>query len=145
MTTFCIANSIQHGTCSKNYDVLLAEEATERRQLPFRGSQRCSNTSGKSARLATDTSSEHELPKAASGAIERSARDLAPMGCSGALSVPKHAPPPKEAHDILHAPRTRSPFPMHPYRCRRQARRRLQLLKRRQRFFPENSLFQTHS
>ena len=63
MTTHCIPDSIQHGTCIKNHNVLNAKENTENDQSPFRRARSRSDTSGKFARLSlweSDTSSLSE-------------------------------------------------------------------------------------
>ena len=120
LTTFCITKSIQDGISFENYDVLLAEE-TE-------GSRSCNDDSGKSARLslrASDTSSSSELEHPKEHPARRSEAHVTwhrwIWNCSRILSVPRHAPPQKQAHEILHEPQTENPFPMHPYRCRHQA------------------------
>ena len=115
------------------------------------GSRCCSVSSGKSERLslrASDTSSSPELepPKAASGAIERSARDLASMGLELLRSrVCSETRPTSEANS-RHPSRTAKAkrFSDAHVQMRTSSYRSLQLLRRRQRILPQSSLFQTH-
>ena len=78
----CVSDSVQDGTCFKNYNVGLVKETTCAASLHSEGSRSCNDTSGKSARLSlrasnTSSSSELEHSKPTSGTMERSARDLA--------------------------------------------------------------------
>ena len=87
---------------------------SSREQPPY-----AANFHSERPRLCNDTSSSSELENSptVSGAMERSARDLAPMDLELLRNlILGHDPLPKSAHDILHEPRMRRPFPIHPYR-----------------------------
>ena len=121
--------SIQDRTCLKNSDVPLAEETIVRRQSALRGIQklqrhfrevRATLPSGKRHLILVRTSI-FQTDNWCDGKGAHATWHGWTWSFSSTLSALRHDEPPKPARDILHESRTRSPFPMHPHRCRHQA------------------------
>ena len=94
--------------------------------LHSEGSKSGSETSGKSARLSlrardTSCSSEPELSKSTSGAMERSAWDLARMDLELLLNLVRSETRPTSEASSRHPSRVANPFSDASERCKHQA------------------------
>ena len=110
--------------CWTTYKMERASRTTmfsSRKKLPYaanlhsKGSRSCDDTSGKSARLSlqasdTSSSSEHEHSRTTSGAVERSARDLARTVLELLLNLVRSEPRPTSANS-RHPSRTANANP----------------------------------